>query len=153
MHISYSRWKVQWERTCWMWASFCWVGRAPTEPFNEMTVCYMYQTGAHKCVWVCMCVSCVCVCVCVCGWGLSVSVPVCLTVMSIYFSVYSLQVCLSSANRHLLQQTRVTRDGNTVEIKHHIQYMYFTVTNHSDGSHHWEILWYTVCYTGIYIYI
>ena len=44
---------------------------------------------------------CVCVCVCVCAClgeaFLSLSVPVCLNVMSIYFSVYSVQVCLSSA--------------------------------------------------------
>lgn len=66
------------------------------------------------------------------------SVPVCVNVMSIYFSVYSLQVCFSlqPETRHLLQQTHGTRDGNTVEKYHHIKYMYFTVVNHSDDSHH-----------------
>lgn len=45
--MSYGRWKVQWR--VGRGASFCWLGRAPTEPFNEMTVCYMNQTGAREC--------------------------------------------------------------------------------------------------------
>lgn len=82
-------------------------------------------------------------------------VPVCLNVMSIYFSVYSQQVCLFSAREQAPAPTDTC--NMTWEHwggkKHHVLFMYFTVTNHSHDSHHWEILWYTVCYTGIYMYL
>lgn len=93
---------------------------------------------------------------CVFGWGLSESECQCVLMSCLYISVFIANKCASfqPENRHLLQQTHVTRDRNTVgEKKHHVLFMYFTVTNHSDDSHHWEILWYTVCNTGIYMYL
>lgn len=123
MHISYIRWKIQYSM-CWMWASFCWLGRAPTEPFNEMTViCTRWVLTSVRSEWVCArCVpykcSCVCLCVCFVDAFLCVCVcaPACLNVMSIYFSVYSPYKCVSPAREQAPAPTRhVTWDKNTVE--------------------------------------
>lgn len=96
---------------CWMWASFCWLGRAPTEPFNEMSVCYVYPTGAHRCevracvcVCVCqMCVSGVYVRLCMCGrahWRLWE----CPHVLSPYLFLF---VYKAPAHWHLLLRTQL----------------------------------------------
>lgn len=122
----------------WMWASFCWLGRAPTEPFNEMTVLLYVPDGCSQVLGqnVCerVCVGCVPVCATVL---VSVSVPMCLNVKSIYFSVYSLQVCLSPAREQAPAPTDTCNSRREHCGKKRIMYrtLCFTVTNHSDDSH------------------
>lgn len=77
------------------------------------------------------------------------SVPVCLNVMSIYFNVNSLQVCLSSARERAPAPTDTSCNLDTETLwKKHMQYMYFTVTNHSDDSH---LVIYCMPHSRVYI--
>lgn len=97
MHISYSSkclcvyvCALQWNHMCWMWASFCWAGRAPIEPFNEITVIctrWVLTSVSSECVALAR----LCGLLCVWAW-------VCVFMSCLYCSVYSLQACLYRQN-------------------------------------------------------
>lgn len=107
---------------CWMWAFFCWLGWAPTEPFNEThLICTRWVRASVR--------ACVCRLVYASVSKCHVYIFQCLSPAS---------VLLQPESRHLLQQTHVTWDTNTVEK---VVYAVRVVTNRSGDSHHWHVLY------------